>query len=51
MAKPDVRHLEEFQPLTKAQFRERFMQRFYDPAFDDVREVRAAPLPRPGRFC
>jgi multimeric flavodoxin WrbA len=39
MAKPDVRHLEEFQPLPKAQFRERFMQRFYDPAFDDGREV------------
>ncbi len=38
MSKPDVRHLAPFQPLTRAQFRERFLQRFYDPAFDDVRD-------------
>ncbi|MGE0593947.1 MAG: flavodoxin family protein [Vicinamibacterales bacterium] len=38
MPKPDIRHLETFQPLTRAQFRERFLQRFYDPAFDDVRD-------------
>jgi len=37
MADPDVRRLEPFVPLTKDQFRERFMQRFYDPAFDEVR--------------
>jgi multimeric flavodoxin WrbA len=38
MDSPDVRRLEEYVPLDKAAFRERFMQRFYDPAFDDVRE-------------
>jgi multimeric flavodoxin WrbA len=36
MAAPTVRRLSEFVPLTKAQFRERFMARFYDPAFDAV---------------
>lgn len=36
MATPTVRRLSEFVPLTKAQFRERFMARFYDPAFDAV---------------
>lgn len=36
MAQPDVRHLEEYEPLTKEAFRERFMERFYDPAFDAV---------------
>jgi multimeric flavodoxin WrbA len=37
MAKPDIRRLEKWVPLTKAAYRERFFQRFYDPAFDDVR--------------
>ena len=36
MTPPSVRRLTEFVPLTKAQFRERFMARFYDPAFDAV---------------
>lgn len=34
----DVRSIETFTPLTKDQFRQRFMARFYDPAFDDVRD-------------
>ena len=38
MAQPDVRHLEAYEPLTKHAFRERFMRRFYDPAFDAVRD-------------
>jgi multimeric flavodoxin WrbA len=33
----NVRKLSEYEPLTKAQFRDRFFQRFYDPAFDDVK--------------
>jgi hypothetical protein len=37
MAKPDVRRLEKWKPLTKDAFRERFFARFYDPAFDAVR--------------
>lgn len=36
MPKPEVRTLEPFEPLTKDEFRRRFMQRFYDPVFDDV---------------
>ncbi|HUF46815.1 MAG TPA: NAD(P)H-dependent oxidoreductase [Vicinamibacterales bacterium] len=38
MAPPEVRRLETYVPLTRAAFRERFMQRFYDPAFDSVRD-------------
>ena len=38
MANPTVRKLEPFVPLSKDEFRRRFMQRFYDPAFDRVRE-------------
>jgi len=38
MANPTVRKLEAFVPLSKDEFRRRFMQRFYDPAFDRVRE-------------
>ena len=37
MAAPAVRRQTEYAPLTKAQFRERFHARFYDPAFDAVR--------------
>jgi multimeric flavodoxin WrbA len=33
---PEVRHHSEWRPLTREQFRARFMERFYDPAFDDV---------------
>lgn len=36
MATPTIRHLTKYVPLTKAQFRERFMARFYDPAFAAV---------------
>ena len=36
MPAPIVRRLTEYVPLTKAQFRERFMTRFYDPAFESV---------------
>jgi multimeric flavodoxin WrbA len=38
MTKPEVRRLEPFVPLSKDAFRARFMQRFYDPAFDEVRD-------------
>ena len=37
MDKPVVRHQDQYVPLTKQQFRERFYARFYDPAFDDVK--------------
>jgi multimeric flavodoxin WrbA len=37
MAKPRVRRQDEYVPLTKTQYRERFFARFYDPAFDAVR--------------
>ena len=37
MAKPVVRHEAKYVPLSKAQFRERFYSKFYDPAFDKVR--------------
>ena len=37
MPTPRVRHPDTFVPLTKAEFRERFFARFYDPAFDAVR--------------
>ena len=37
MAKPTVRRQTKYVPLTKAQFRERFLARFYDPAFDEVK--------------
>jgi multimeric flavodoxin WrbA len=33
----NVRTLETFVPLSKDEFRRRFMQRFYDPVFDSVR--------------
>ena len=36
MAKPPVRKQEHYVPLSKDQFRERFMARFYDPAFQEV---------------
>jgi multimeric flavodoxin WrbA len=38
MANPTVRKLEPYVPLSKEEFRRRFMQRFYDPAFDSVRD-------------
>jgi multimeric flavodoxin WrbA len=38
MPTPTVRKLEKYVPLSKDEFRRRFMQRFYDPAFDDVRD-------------
>jgi multimeric flavodoxin WrbA len=38
MANPTVRRLEPFVPVAKDEFRRRFMQRFYDPAFDSVRD-------------
>lgn len=38
MDQPKVRHFEDYVPLTKDEFRGRFMQRFYDPAFDRVRD-------------
>jgi multimeric flavodoxin WrbA len=31
-----VRKLTQYVPLTRAEFRRRFLERFYDPAFDDV---------------
>ncbi len=34
MSKPAVRKQTEYVPLTRAQFRERFFARFYDPAFE-----------------
>ena len=37
MDKPVVRRQTEYVPLTKARFRERFFEKFYDPAFDAVR--------------
>jgi len=37
MDKPEVRREKAWVPLTKAQFRERFFARFYDPAFDKVK--------------
>ncbi|MGD9904785.1 MAG: flavodoxin family protein [Vicinamibacterales bacterium] len=36
MSTPSVRRQGEWVPLTKAEFRERFFARFYDPAFDAV---------------
>ena len=36
MAKPTVRSQSKYVPLTKAQFRERFFSKFYDPAFGAV---------------
>ena len=38
MPTPTVRKLEKYVPLSKDDFRGRFMQRFYDPAFDEVRD-------------
>jgi multimeric flavodoxin WrbA len=35
-AKPLVRHHSKYVPLTREQFRARFLERFADPAFDDV---------------
>src|SRR5687767_7403672 len=37
MAKPEVRKQDQYVPLTKEQFRERFYARYYDPAFDAVK--------------
>jgi len=37
MKKIEVRKLSRYVPLTRAQFRERFFARFYDPAFDAVK--------------
>ena len=34
MEKPELRRQEEWVPLTKEQFRERFFERFYDPSFE-----------------
>ena len=34
---PIVRKLTQYVPLTREEFRSRFFERFYDPAFDDVR--------------
>lgn len=39
MTQPTVRHLTEYVPLTKEQFRARFFARFYDPAFDEVSDA------------
>ena len=36
MSMPTVRRQGEWIPLTKAEFRDRFFARFYDPAFDAV---------------
>src|SRR4051812_9292033 len=36
MPKPDVRHQSPFIPLSKDDFRKRFYERFYDPAFEAV---------------
>lgn len=38
MEKSSVRRQDEFVPLTREQFRERFFAKFYDPAFDKVHE-------------
>jgi multimeric flavodoxin WrbA len=38
MDTPHVRRLEQYVPLSHTEFRDRFMQRFYDPMFDDVRD-------------
>ena len=38
MPRDEVRRLEPYVPLSKEAFRHRFMQRFYDPAFDTVRD-------------
>src|SRR5688572_3698591 len=37
MPKPAVRRQQKYVPLTKAQFRERFFAKFYDPAYDKFR--------------
>src|SRR5690242_2434743 len=37
MAKPEVRKQDQYVPLTREQFRERFIARYYDPAFDKVK--------------
>ena len=37
MPKPAVRRQDEYVPLTKEQFRQRFFSKFYDPAFEKVR--------------
>jgi hypothetical protein len=34
---PTVRKLTQYVPLTREEFRSRFFERFYDPAFDEVR--------------
>jgi multimeric flavodoxin WrbA len=38
MKTPRIRHEAKYVPLTRAQFRERFFARFYDPAFDELRK-------------
>ncbi len=62
MPRPNVRKLEKYVPLTRSQFRERFLARFYDPAFapvsaqldqiceiayDGYKEYRKSPRTRP----
>src|SRR5262245_57087111 len=37
MAEGSVRRETKYVPLPKEQFRERFLARFYDPAFDEVK--------------
>lgn len=37
MKKIEVRKLSQYVPLTKQQFRDRFFERFYDPAFDALK--------------
>ena len=38
MTTPTVRTQDEYVPLTETEFRERFFARFYDPAFDAVKD-------------
>jgi hypothetical protein len=40
MSKPAVRRESEYTPLSKEEFRARFLARFYDPVFDAVRAER-----------
>src|SRR5687768_4085177 len=39
MRQPTVRHLTNYVPLPKEQFRARFFARFYDPAFEEVSDA------------
>lgn len=38
MTKPEVRRLEQYVPISREELRKRFLERFADPAFDDVGE-------------